>query len=240
MVTKYIIGYLEVICLKKVLLGVFASLLIFSLNPSHSSASSLESVNSGVINLDDLEELEANGQVTIEELTYDEFIQEIAQEEGISIEQAQQIHKDPNDNPNALRGVVAPAAAVTHSMSKINIEQEVNWLYKPALTVYVWTYNSGTFREFKYIEQVSLDRDGIYDSYSAKKFEGTIKAKITSTYQFWWMINGDFYNYGEMTVTGGVGGEKAVKGVNVTGTFSVSGKTDHYKYFDADGTYSLY
>jgi len=59
-------------------------------NPATSNAA--ENVNQGVIDLKNLEELEKTGEVTIEEITYEEMIHKISGSKGISKKEAQSLH----------------------------------------------------------------------------------------------------------------------------------------------------
>ncbi|MEK4630305.1 hypothetical protein MKZ17_19190 [Solibacillus sp. FSL R7-0682] len=213
----------------------FMVLSLFLVSPSKPEATSLEPI-SGSFNLDDLELMEEKGEVIVEELTYEEFIQERAADKGISITEARKMYKNPYVDSKGTQLL----AANSYFMLKINIIQDVGFFYKPAITVYAWTYTSNSFREMKYIEEVVLDRDGVNDSYTAKGFEGKIRAKLTTSTSVWWLINGDFYHQGEMTFTGGIGGTFATIGKEVQLNGSVTRKIDHYTYFDDDGTHYIY
>ncbi|HWJ80097.1 MAG TPA: hypothetical protein VNR61_18690 [Niallia sp.] len=223
------------------IIGALALMVIVALNPSTSSAAPLDSITTNVVDLNNLGELEENGQVVVEDITYEEFIEEISKGQGISQEKARQLHKNPNSNKTNKTEIQTLAVSTnSYTMKKISIEQAVSTFYKPALVVYAYMYNSGSFRQFEYIEAVQVDRDGISDNYKAKKFEGTAKAKLTTKDKIWWMIYGDFYEYGNESITGGVGGSGSGIGKEVSVNFSLTRNTDWFKYWDNDGTYSLY
>lgn len=103
----------------------------------------------------------------------------------------------------------------------------------------MWTYNHGSFREFEYIQTVGLNR--MYNG-TSKGFAGTVEAKLTSKTKIWWHVNGDFYNNGTTTVSITGGGSAAKIGKTVTGNFSISvtHTSDHYRYWNNSGTYSIY
>lgn len=88
--------------MKKTALTIASSLIIsgsFMFSPTQSNAEELtDSNSSGVIDLNNLEKLEESGdvKVTINKLTYDEFIENRAKAKGITIEQAKEIYKNPN------------------------------------------------------------------------------------------------------------------------------------------------
>jgi len=106
--------------------------------------------------------------------------------------------------------------------------------------LFIWGYYSGSIRQFKYIQAIDLDRDGIANNYNVKEFKGRVEAKLTSDYQVWWFINGDFYYNGNTSVTVSGGGEAGRIGKTVTGNFSDTKQLDHYEYFEDAGTYSAY
>lgn len=122
-------------------------------------------------------------------------------------------------------------------MHEINISQNVSWGYKPTVQIFIWTYNSGSFREFKYIQDIDLNRS--YQGVS-KQFSGKVQGKITSATAVWWYVNGDFYNNGTTTTTVSGAGSGAVKGVTVTATLSISNSSNHFKYWNNSGTYFAY
>lgn len=226
--------------MKRIVVTLFSLIMIlfvFSVNPLSSNASSLEPHNSGIINLDDLEVMEEEGKVVVEELTYDEFIQEMANENGVSIEKARNVYKNPNTNIS--KGAQSLSSG-TYFMNKISIVQEVKFYYKPAIVIYAWTYNYGSFREMKYIEQVYLDRDGVNDIYTAKKFDGTVKGKLTSSTSVWWFIEGDFYDQGNMSISGGIGGSMSTIGREVSWSATMTRQTDWVEYWDKAGTHYIY
>lgn len=228
-----------------VFIATFLLLVTFSMSPALANASSTESDQnpalSGVINLNNLEELEKTGQVTVRELTYEEFLEDRAKEYGLSLEETRELYAEDASSKSASSfGTTAAGCSGDYIIQEINIEQVVRTFYRPAVQVFTCTYKVGSFRSFKYIQQVALDRNGINNSYSAKQFQGSVTAEILSDSDLWWSINGDFWDNGTTTYTGGVGGTTKVKGHEVTGNFSISYQSNHYEYWEDDGTYSLY
>lgn len=241
--------------MKKVFIVFFCTLFLLvgiSMSPAQASTStSLENQNignSGVIDLNNLEELEKTGEVTVRELTYEEFLQNRAIARGITLEEARELYSKSSKksskkgNPTEYQTLTtSDNCAGNYSMHEMNIVQNVNsGFYRPAVQIFACTYNSGSFSQFMYIEEVNLDRNGITNSYTSKQFTGTIKGKMTSSTAIWWYVNGDFYNNGTTSFTGGVGGERAIKGVTVEGSFSVTNASNHYEYWENSGTKFAY
>ncbi|MBG9541623.1 hypothetical protein ABE29_02020 [Cytobacillus firmus] len=211
-------------------------------SPTQSNAEELtDSNSSGVIDLNNLEKLEESGdvKVTINKLTYDEFIENRAKAKGITIEQAKEIYKNPNNTLNTQSGkrtLSTMSSASDFSMHEINIEQDVSLTYKPTVQIFVYTYNSGSFSQFDFIEEVDLDRDGFSNLFS-KQFAGKVNAKITTPTKIWWNVNGDFFDNGTTSVTMGFGGGLGQK---VTASFEVSHESNHFDYYENTGVYSIF
>lgn len=233
-----------------ILIGIIL-LITFSVNSISASASSKEldkgTTQLNSIDLNNLDELEKTGQVTIRELTYEQFLKERSKEYNLSLAETRELYSGSSSNEfvatstdSSFTTTSTGGCSGTYVMQEINIEQQVKSTYKPAVQIFTCTYKSGTFRAFKYIQQVGLDRNGIKNNYVSRKFDGTVSAKITSESKLWWSINGDFNNNGNMAISGGVGGTTKVIGKEVTANFNMTYQTDRYAYWENDGTYSLY
>jgi hypothetical protein len=224
--------------------GICATTLLFGnalVNPVESHAAELSKINnSGIVDLNNLKALEKTGQITIKDITYDEYVEKTAKSQGISKEEVKRLHPNINQvNTTTQSGEVKALATASdgYSMHEVDITQNVDVFYKPSVQIFVWTYNSGSFREFKYIEDIQLNRGYLGIS---KQFTGIIKGKLTSGTQIWWYVNGDFYDNGKTTYSVSGAGSMAIKGVTVTGTFSVTNESNHFKYWNNSGTYSAY
>ncbi|WP_342467850.1 hypothetical protein [Bacillus sp. FSL W8-0629] len=180
----------------------------------------------GSINLNKVHNLGKTGNTKIEKISYDQYVKEVSKSRGIS-------KKEVQKSSTNLSKKQFSTAATKYSMHKMTIVQDVGFLYQPKVQIYAWTYASGSFVQFKYIEDIDLDR---YSSLGSKHFAGKVKAKITSPTAIWWYVNGDFYNNGTTNVSISGSGSAAVKGVTVTGSFSVSKSSNHYKYWNNSGT----
>ncbi|WP_214831019.1 hypothetical protein [Exiguobacterium sp. s56] len=226
-----------------------ASMLIIGgvfINPDETQASSSKSTSSvsnlELIDLNNLEDLEKTGNVTVEEVTYDQFVTETAEQKGLSKEEVKRIHpnrsKLSGTTPSSFstRSSLVSTQAVSSNvnrMHRVTITQNVGISYKPSVQIFIWTYSSGSFVQYKYIEDVGIIQPSQTNS---KKFEGVVKAKITGTTSVWWMINGDFYDHGSTTVTVGGQGPVAVKGKTVTANFSIANSNTFYRAWDNSGT----
>ncbi|MNR55418.1 hypothetical protein D3C85_1757870 [compost metagenome] len=84
---------------------------------------------------------------------------------------------------------------------------------------------------------VQLDRESSVTG-ASKQFAGELKAEITSNdpTKIWWLVNGDFYDNGTTSISGGVQADGKIW----KGNLSVQYATNHYKYWYNQSTYSLY
>lgn len=226
--------------MKKVLsvvLGFILILGVFSFNPSSSSAAGN---NQGVIDINNLDELEKTGEITIKEVTYDEMINTISSSKGITKAEAKKLHPNQMNQKTSRTSSEYSTSAISvqsTSLHEIKIRQQVvTNTYRPAVQLFVWTYNSGSFRQFNKIEEMDLDRKDITYS-TSKQYQGKLRAEIQNGGdRIWWYINGDFYNNGTTTITGSV----SASGVIWSGSGSISNASSHFKYWNNSGTYFAY
>lgn len=199
-----------------------------------------EKARSGVIDLNNLDELVESGEVTVEEVTYEEMIANIAQNQGISKKQARSqnpnllLNQQPVSATTAIAGSTEVTAQAT-SIHQFTIRQAVAATYRPAIQLFVYTYSSGSFTQFQKMQTVGLNRkDPTYGT--TKQFSGTLQAELTSGSSIWWYINGDFYNNGTTTISGST----TANGLVWSGTASISYASNYYKYWNNYGTYRSY
>ncbi|MBC2370196.1 hypothetical protein HBP99_16315, partial [Listeria booriae] len=91
--------------------------------------------------------------------------------------------------------------------------------------IYVQMWSQGSFRQFNSVVDFNLNRN--YSGMS-KQFSGKINVKFIDKNNIYWIVNGDFYNNGLTTVSGG--GSVPLKKQGSL-NFSVSKASNHYKYF---------
>jgi hypothetical protein len=196
---------------------------------------SASTVSSGSIDLNNIDELVKSGAATFKEVTYEEMIGKISDSDGITKEQARSLHPNQLGIKNGSRTNSLTAAASSTSLHELLIRQNVTSTYQPAVQIFVYTTGSGSFYQFGAIEQVGLNRKDV-DSSTSKQFSGTVKATKQSLTTIWWFIDGDFFNNGTTsgTFTGG-----ASAGI-WSAEASITTETNHYKYWNKSGVYSIY
>ncbi|MNS11123.1 hypothetical protein D3C72_426570 [compost metagenome] len=184
-------------------------------------------LNKGTIDLNHLDK--RGSKVSIKQLSYDEAMASIAEYEGRTIEETK--IKYPKNVSNGF------TASSDTWITEISIPQEVNWAYVPTLKIFAYLYSSGSFRQFQKLVTVQLDRESSVTG-ASKQFAGELKAEITSNdpTKIWWLVNGDFYDNGTTSISGGVQADGKIW----KGNLSVQYATNHYKYWYNQSTYSLY
>ena len=111
----------------------------------------------------------------------------------------------------------------------LSVSLTVTSTYRPRIEFYCRTSESGSYWGILSIYSVQLVR-----SYSgiSKQFTGNISVWLRSAYQIEYTINGDFYNNGTTTVSGGGGLDLGIgESVNISLSASMSYQSNHYKYF---------
>ncbi|MNB71304.1 hypothetical protein D3C75_178660 [compost metagenome] len=233
--------------MKKVLSAFALSLTLCAsliLPASHSYAASTESISSSQqlqeINSDllqgkiDLNNLESLGdQVTVEEMSYEEAIAEIAENSGRTVEEVRATHPDKTSN-SSTNSKNSTLAAASTGVSKFSVVLDVNPYYNPTLMVYAITYHSGSFYQFNEMFDVQMNAkntlSGLTLPYS-KVYGGNLTAKIVNPTQIYWIVNGQFCNNGETSTSGGVQAGNQAVSVTVSFTYTSS----HYAYYNNEG-----
>ncbi|MEW4220736.1 hypothetical protein [Rossellomorea marisflavi] len=208
-------------------------------NPGQTQAAgSTEKENpylSGSVDLNKLDETDES--VTVEEITYEEYVKEIAENKGIS---EQDVRKQSPDltKPTNVRSTVNSINKTSdfqiqaYTIQKISISQDVTSTYKPIFIVYAYTYSSGSAREYKNIQDITLNRS-FYGN--TKQFSGTMKAQIPYPTKISWNINGKFYDNGSTSwTTTGIGTK------STTSIGKASGGSKLYRSWIRSGTHSAY
>lgn len=222
--------------MKKFLSSFLAILLVLSLFNISTLAAETEGL-SGNIKLGDLEKLEESGEVEIEYLTYNQMITEIAENQGISKARAESLYPDQTTKPSTYKsGITTLSGCSGCGTAPVRVTQKlsVSSKYTPYVQIYVWVYSSGSFRQFKKLVNVGLDRKDS-DSVTVKQFSGDLQAEITSGNSIWYLVNGDFYNNGTTTITG----EATANGLLWSGGGSISYASNFYAYYNKAGTIFL-
>lgn len=195
------------------LLGV----IITSFSPVQAHASTIEENNiksSISINDDDVVESKL--------LTYDELVNEVVKNENLSVEDAK---KFLGVNDKLRNGEYYRTYTYT---------VQVTSAYKPTVVFYCKTSEWNNYRGIISVLNTSLNRS--YNGLS-KQFSGTLYTNLENAYTIYFELNGDFYNNGTTTFSGG--GEIEVGGKS-TINFGVSYATNHFSYCYKTGRYALY
>ena len=108
---------------------------------------------------------------------------------------------------------------------------DVTSSYKPYIEFYCQVYAGGNFFNINSIYNVELVRKA-YGSSISKQFRGDLKVWLRSTQKIEYVINGDFYNNGTTTSSGGIGVNAGINQlVSISFTASSTTSSNHYKYF---------
>lgn len=127
-----------------------------------------------------------------EVMTYDEMIRHYAQNEGLTYAEAEKRFPAPRsaDGTNDI------------GYRTFTANLDVTSEYKPHLEFYCETAEGGHFFNINSIHSVKLVQ--IYGSIS-KQFSGDIEVWLRSSNSIEYVVNGDFYDNGTTTSSGGVG-----------------------------------
>lgn len=171
----------------------------------------------GVLNLTDVE---SNPDITVSEvMTFTEMVEHYAMSAGITYEEA--LLAFPNQaNTRATMDIFYRVFSQTLNVTSV---------YKPQLEFYCETAEGGNFRNINSIYSVQLVRS--YNGIS-KQYSGDIEVWLRSTYAIEYTVNGDFYNNGTTTISGGANLQIGLDEIGKL-TFTVSGsyQNNHYAYF---------
>lgn len=219
-----------VLKLRKFLVSVLALGFIFMYaQPSFANELKSNKATSGTIDLND-----PNTKFS-EVLTFDEIVKEIAVDQGISENQAAN-QLMSSQNSKILESAISPLG--TSSVSTLaatyrTITQSftVTSIYKPSVKFYTQTSEGGGYWGIVTILNVGMNRS--YNGIS-KQFGGTVYSNLETAARIFYIVNGDFFNNGTTTVSGG--GEVAVGvGASATVNFNLSYSSNFYKYCYVEG-----
>ena len=176
-----------------------------------------DSIITGIISVEDLEN--DPDVVVSEPMTYEEMVSEYAENTGKTYNEAiAELHRETR----------SMSAAKGNAYRKFSVLITVTSSYRPSIDFYCETSEGGNFFNINKIYSVQLNRD--YNGIS-KQFQGTIESWLRSAISIEYIINGDFYNNGTTTTSGGVNLNVGLNEL-ASVSFSVSSATtsNHYKY----------
>ncbi len=168
-------------------------------------------------------------------LTYDELCKKYAESEDISVKQAKSILDSEKSSLKAAAPAYSAAAARAASSTyrEIATYLDVSSNYKPMIKWYCQTSESGSFWGITNILTTQLYREYSYWDWLTpvtitKQFSGNLYTQLQSAYQIFYIVNGDFWDYGTTTVSGG--GSINI-GQYAQLQFGVSYASNWYKYY---------
>lgn len=204
--------------LKKLVLSSIAlGVIITSFTPVQANANTIENNNiKSAVSIND------DNVVESKLLTYDELVNEVVKNEGISFEDAK---KFLGINDKLRNGQYYRTYTYTVSVTSA---------YKPSVVFYCKTSEWNNYRGILSVLNTSLNRN--YNG-TSKQFSGTLYTNLENAYTIYFELNGDFYNNGTTTYSGG--GEIGV-GETAKLSFGVSYASNHFKYCYTTGRYALY
>lgn len=197
------------ICFLLMLVGVLIGVV-----PISSEASSFD--NQGVVL-----SIEDDNMIESKALTYDELIQEVMKNEKLTEAEAKEFIG------------VGEKKSVRATYRTYKYSVEVTSAYKPQVVFYCETSEWGNYRGILSLLNTSLNRG--YNGIS-KQFSGTIYTNLENAACIYFELNGDFYNNGTTSMSGGV---SVGVGEKTTVNFSVSSASNHFKYIYKADRYRL-
>lgn len=151
--------------------------------------------------------------------TYDEFVELMSKDLNISIEESKKIIGENRTRDGKERTFRNFYATVS-----------VNSVFKPVINFYCDTSEYGNYCGIVKVLNVSLNR-------KSKQFDGSLYYNLENANTIYWELNGDFFNNGTTTISGG--GSVSVGGVGSL-QFNVSYSSSHYSYCNKSGRYKIY
>ena len=126
--------------------------------------------------------------------------------------------------------------AYYYEYAKLRFDVSVTSTYHCYPYFYIkWKYSEDIDSPLAMVEVKNANIDRQYNNIS-KQFDGSLYYNLESDKKLYWDLNGDFYNNGTTSVSGGA----SIKvSEYLTLTFSVTGSSNHYKYIQYDKTYKF-
>ncbi|OXT09581.1 hypothetical protein CE561_00140 [Thermoanaerobacterium thermosaccharolyticum] len=152
-------------------------------------------------------------------VTFDEMVSEVAKNKGISASEERSQIMSSKVNDKNLSTNVNNDIFYVHFYKQFEVG---NTGWYPQLDIYVKC--QGPYRDFIGISDLNLIRSY---NYVSKQFSGKCQAKIESVKRIYWVVNGDFYDYGATSWS--FGGSVGI-GQYATLTFSISRANNYFGY----------
>ncbi len=185
-------------------------------------------------------ELGDEDTVVSDVMTYEEVLQDYANDNGVDIEQAKQCIRNNDMRKASIKMKTYNTVSAQRAMATyrtVTVTFKVTETYRPQLKFYCRTSESSTMWGIYEILNVSMNRASMGKT---KQFSGTVYTNLENSGKIYWEVNGDFYNEGTTTVGGG-GSVKAGIGETASVSFSISGsyESSFYAYCFQSGHYII-
>lgn len=178
-------------------------------------------VTQGIIDLN----AENGDFIASDAMSYEDMAKVIAKDQNISVKKAKAMmgteEKMVSQSVNSSDTVIIQATMYRTITATLNVSST----YKPTLNFYCKTSESGGYWGILSILNVSMNRQ--YNS-TSKQFSGNVYSNLQSAYEIYYVVDGDFYNNGTTTVSGGA---EITIGKYGNINFSISNSSNFYKYF---------
>ncbi|WP_427337682.1 hypothetical protein [Caloranaerobacter sp. DY30410] len=193
----------------------------------------------------DLKKSDFNGYLKVEDeqtvvskvLTFEELVERIAKDNNISkLEATNEIIRNYAKNKigiNSLSTNNLKALMSNKTYRVISSRFTVTSVYKPSLVFYCETSEGGSFWGIVKILYVGMNRE--YNGI-VKQFNGTVYSNLENAGRIFWIVNGDFYDKGTTTFSGGV---DIGIGESATVKFNLSYSSNYYAYCYEEGSYNI-
>lgn len=217
--------------MKKMFIGIMNYFIIFILViSSFTTVNAYEktTVEEGSLNLMQVyENPELYPEYEVEVYSSEEFYNLISNDRSLSFSKKEDILDNITES--------SLDASTSYKYTTVNVNVPVNSSYIPKLQCYLKCEAINN----KPVRFVSLLNADLHREYNGivKQFGGNIYCNLESLGSFYWKVNGDFYNTGSTTVSGGF--EIGI-GESFNLSFKVSNTTNYYAYCNKDGRWTLH
>lgn len=201
--------------------------LVFSFIPSV-AAEEDANVTSGVLNLN------SRDMVVSDVLSFDEVVELIANDNGISVKEATKQLISNYAADNSLMSVEAARNQLERATYRsLSQRFTVTSAYRPSVNFYCETNEGSYYWGIVRILNVGMNRE--YNGI-VKQFGGSVYSHLENAGSIFWIVNGDFYEYGNTTVNGGV---NIRAGESATVYFNISHSNNHFAYCYREGRLTI-
>lgn len=164
------------------------------------------------------------GTTISDRMTYDQMVEQIAKDKGITILEAQ---REVGPKVNGIQPYAAGDGAWYRTFY---VSVPVTSSYSVGINFYCSTQEWGNRIGITEVLNTSLNRS--YNGIS-KQFGGSVYTNLENANTIYYLVDGDFYNNGTISVNGSM----TIEGTGKKFTFGLSYSSNHYAYVYKDGRY---